>query len=60
MYVFVLLVGSGGFLGVSLSVWNVSLVGSILIVAAFVEAIVILAGFFMFQRRQNSSVESKT
>ena len=57
---FVLVVGSGGFLGLSLSVWNVSLVGLILIVAAFVEAIAILAGFFMLQRRHNPSVESKT
>ena len=56
----VLVVGSGGFLGLSLTVWNVSLVGSILIVVAFVEAMVILAGFFVFQRRHTSSVESKT
>lgn len=56
----VLVVGFGGFLGVSVSVWSVSLIGSILIVAAIVESIAILAGFFVFQRRRSSPVESKT
>lgn len=43
--------GFGGLLGVSVSVWNLSLTGSVLIVIAFAQSIIILAGLFMFRHR---------
>lgn len=50
-----LAVGFGGFLGVLISVWNLSFLGSALIVVAFVEAIFILAGLFVFRHRRVSA-----
>lgn len=50
----VLVVGSGGFLGVSIFLGKVSLIGSVLVTVAFAEAIAIMAGFFVFRRRQLS------
>jgi hypothetical protein len=51
MLAFALVIGIGGLLGASFSGLRVSLVGTVLVLVAFAEAGVILAGFFSLQRQ---------
>ena len=52
MLAFIVLIGVGGLLGASSSGLRVSLVGSVLVLIASVEAVAILVGLSAFQRRQ--------
>jgi hypothetical protein len=48
----IIVLGAGGFMGITSWELGVSLVGSMLIFIAFIETGVILAGFSAFQLRQ--------
>jgi hypothetical protein len=60
MLAFVLLIGVAGLLGALSSGLSVSLVGSVLVLVAFVEAGVILAGFLAFQPQQTPAEKPET
>jgi len=52
MPAFIVLIGIGGLLGASSSGLRISLVGSVLVLVASIEAGAILAGLLTFQRQQ--------